>query len=271
MAAPPPWNLTRLQERAGLGLGARHALEAIDTPGKSPPPRPGASHCSPATSRGRRSEMPPPRPIRRKAGSGGGPCKSSDCPSLTAPVPLGPIPGANRDNSAPPQCLRPPAVTPRSSQIRQQGRQSAPDWQRWLGPGGATAARTVIPTEVVPRKAGSGNGGRQTRCLPGIIPVTGRLGQVSVYGWWAWPDRGGCCPRRCHGPTRQHRTIPDLGQPIEQLSHFQFRESGNDAGGGHGMRWEVFSSFPLRGRGDQAGISCGACGSDVPVPFSYLP
>ena len=42
---------------------------------------------------------------------------------------------------------------------RQQGQQSAPDWQRWLGPGGAGAARTVIPTEVAPRKAGSGNGG----------------------------------------------------------------------------------------------------------------
>ena len=113
---------------------------------------------------------------------------------------------------------------------RQQGRQSAPDWQRWLGPGGAGAARTVIPTEVVPRRAGSGNGGSNP-LLAGNHSRDGPAWAGLCYGWWAWPDRGGCCPRRCHGPTRQHRTIPDLGQPIEQLSHFQFRESGNDAGG----------------------------------------
>ena len=157
-----------------------------------------------------------------------------------------------------------------SRRSRQQGRQSAPDWQRWLGPGGAGAARTVIPTEVVPRKAGSGNGGSNP-LLAGNHSRDRPAWAGLCYGWWAWPDRGGCCPRRCHGPTRQRRTIPDLGQPIEQLSHFQFHESGNDAGGGHGMRWEVFSSFPLRNRGDQAGISCGACGGDVPVTFSYLP
>lgn len=40
MAAPPPWDLTQLQERAVLALGARHALEAMATPGETSPAPP---------------------------------------------------------------------------------------------------------------------------------------------------------------------------------------------------------------------------------------
>ena len=125
MAAPPPWNPTQLQERAVLGLGARHALEAIGTPWKSPPP-----WSKPLLTSNQ------PWAQKRNAATTANPTQSGQWVRPMQIIRLSQLDGADPPGASPwresrqfctsPSAFGPLLQTPRSSQIRQQGRRSAP-------------------------------------------------------------------------------------------------------------------------------------------------
>ena len=254
-------------------------------------------------------------------------------PSLMALVPLGPTPGANRDNSASPQCFSAPCYKrPVPGRSVKKGGSPAPAGSAGLAQVPPGQQEPSFPWKLSPHQRGAGTaGGKPVACreslpwravdgaglrsqvvgmvctmaasaragpfpvggyaplaasaspasappalpsavppLPAVpaelVPPSARLSGITIEG----AHRGGCCPRRRHGLTRQHRTIPDLGQAGCVTVTLSFSQKRERCSGGHGMRWEAFSSFSLRSRGDRAGISCAVCSGAFPEIFSYL-
>lgn len=212
-------------------LGARHALEAMATPGETSPAPPWSKPLFSSNQ---------PWAQKRNAATTANPTQSGQWvrPMQTIRLPqldgAGP-PGANpwrksRQFCTSPVLLPPCCKRPVPHRSANKGGSPSLPLAAPAGPGAAGVARTVIPADLVPREAGSGNGAGATRCLPGIIPVARRgLGRAPFADGGHGLHHGGVSQGRffpgrrlrplgrqriCqpHGPTRHRRTIPDLGQ-----------------------------------------------------------
>ena len=152
---------------ATVWVAARHALEAMATPGEASPAPPWSRPLLTSNQ---------PWAQKRNAATTANPTQSGQWvrpmqtiqlrPSLTAPVPLVPIPGANRDNSASPQCFSAPCYKrPVPGRSAKKGGSPAPAGSDGLAQVPPGQQEPSFPWKLSPHQRGAGTaGGKPVAC-----------------------------------------------------------------------------------------------------------
>ena len=219
MAALPPWGLTQLQAGAILDLAARHALEAMATPGETSPAPPWSKPLFSSNQ---------PWAQKRNAATTANPTQSGQWVRLMQIIRLPQLDGAGPPEANPWRESRQFCISPVLPPCFR--------WQRRFGPGAAGTSSTSplatawflpsersggplgkpgraengslpsFPRRLSPGKRGVGTAGA-TRCLPGIVPVARRgLGRAPFADGGHGLHHGGASPSRSF-PGRRLRHL----------------------------------------------------------------